>query len=303
MNAGRRFPAFVVFAGLLAVAFAGCQQSRQSESRGSDAARANPRIVTLSPHLAELVHDAGAGDRLVGVSAYSNFPDEVRTLPQIGDAFLVDREQLTLLDPDIILAWASGTPSNTIDDLRSSGHRVEVLRTQRLADVPAALVEIGRLTGRQEMANAVAHRFVAELDRLRQAFDDRSPIRVFYQISSRPIYTVNGEHFASEIIELCGGTNIFADLGELAPLVSEESVLERNPEVIIAGGVPGDPASDDAFSEWQRWDEIDATRMGNFFTIDADLLARATTRLLDTADRVCKAMDDGRRRRASDAGA
>lgn len=255
------------------------------------------RLVTLSPHLAELVVTAGALDKLVGVSAYSDFPEDVRALPRVGDAFLVDLEALALLEPDVVLAWESGTPASTVENLRQQGHRVEVLRTQRLADVATALETIGRLTGTEASADAAARRFVADIDRLGQAFDHRADVRVFYQISTRPVYTVNEAHFVSELITLCGGENIFSDLDELAPLVSEESVLARDPEAIIAGGVPGDTAGDDPFSEWRRWETLAANRYGNFFTIDADLLARATTRLVHAGRSICEALDAARVRR------
>lgn len=254
------------------------------------------RIVTLSPHLAELVVSAGAGDRLVGVSAHSDFPDAVRSLPVVGDAFLVDLEQLTLLDPDLILAWESGTPARTVDELRERGYRVEVLRTRQSPDIAEALRRIGRLAGTGERADDAALRFLAGLDELRRANADGEPIRVFYQISTRPLYTVNGRHYVSEVIEICGGRNVFADLDELAPLVAEESVLARNPEIVLGGGGP-ESGDDDAFLEWRRWPSLAAVAYGNLFTVEAGLLGRATTRLVEAAVEVCDRLDRGRANR------
>ncbi|MDH3410224.1 MAG: cobalamin-binding protein, partial [Gammaproteobacteria bacterium] len=90
---------------------------------------------------------AGAGDTLVGVSAYSDYPDEAKQLPIIGDAFVVDQEQLAVLQPDLLLVWQSGTPEHVVDELRGAGYRVEVIRTRTLADVAAAIRRIGDLTG------------------------------------------------------------------------------------------------------------------------------------------------------------
>lgn len=254
------------------------------------------RIVTLAPHLAELVYEAGAGNRLVGVSAYSDFPDPVRDLPVVGDAFLVDQEQLELLAPDLILAWASGTPDRTVVRLRKQGFRVEVLRTESLEDIAAALISIGRLTGTESLAEQSATAFSADIERLRRTHADRESIRVFYQISTRPIYTVSGSHYISELIELCGGVNIFDDLGELAPMISEEAVLARDPELMLAGSAGG--GADETFSEWLRWREMAAVRFGNLSVVDAALIGRATTRLAQAGDAVCAALDGGRQRRA-----
>lgn len=254
-----------------------------------------PRIVTLAPHLAELVFSAGAGETLVGVSAYSNYPLAVMELPQIGDAFLIDQEQLFLLRPDFLLAWDGGTATHTVDELRARGYRVELVRTNSLQDIAAAVINIGALTGHEIEAESVAATYLADIEQLRKLNEHDDSIRVFYQIAARPLYTANGDHYVSELIELCGGENIFADLGALAPLVSEEAVLVRNPEVMIAGRL-----SDDAVSleGWQRWPALTANVLDNFFYVPADLLARPTPRLVQAGKLICAALEDGRRNRA-----
>ena len=255
-----------------------------------------PRIVTLSPHLAELVHAAGGGDHLVGVSAYSTFPDVVRALPRIGDAFSIDQEQLAILEPDIVLAWASGTPGHTVDELRELGLRVEVLRTRNLADIAAALRVIGAFTASSDIADAAAAGFLSGLDALRQSYGGSEPIRVFYQISAQPLYTVNGAHYVSELLKLCGGENVFADLGELAPAVSAEAVIVRDPEVLLAGR---SNEADQPFAQWSRWPEMAAIRYANRYTVNADLLGRAGPRLVQAGEAICRSLETGRRNRAA----
>lgn len=283
----------IVLSALAGLWLLGC--SAEDPPRQARAAETAPRIATLAPHLAELVYAAGAGDTLVGVSAFSNYPEAVKALPLVGDAFAVDREQLALLRPDLLLAWESGTPQHTVAELRGLGHRVEVVRTRRLEDVAAALRAIGRLTGRERVADAAARGFQAELARLQQEHRGTEPIRVFYQVSPQPLYTVNAGHYVSELIELCGGRNVFADLGKLAASVSEESVLARDPELLLAGRVDG---YDDPFAQWQRWPEMAANRYGNAFYVPADLLARATPRLTQAAATICSGLEQGRLNRA-----
>ena len=198
---------------------------------------------------------------------------------------MVDQERLALLEPDLILAWDSGTPAATVDALRKQGYVVERIRTRTLADIAAAIDTIGRRTGREQAASAVRAQFESQLAELAPADEGSAPIRVFYQIAERPLYTVSGNHYASELIDRCGGRNIFADLGDLAPMVSEEAVLARDPEVIIAGG--DESAIGSLFDHWRRWEGLAATRLDNYYVVNADLLGRPSDRLALAGVEIC----------------
>lgn len=254
---------------------------------------AGQRIIALSPHLAELVFAVGAGDRLIGVSAYTDYPEAAAELPVIGDAFMLDLERLTILKPDLLLAWQSGTPAHVSDELRSRGYRVEEIRTMSLHDIPIALRRIGTLTGHSATANTVADSFVAGLESLADSATGAAPIGVFYQVSKRPLYTINGKHYVSQLIEICGGRNIFGELGNLAPLIGVEAVLERDPEVMLGA----DDAGEDAFNEWERWPDLAANRYGNRFLMPAAEIGRATPRLLEAGAAICEALEVGRENR------
>ncbi|MEE4160871.1 MAG: cobalamin-binding protein [Woeseiaceae bacterium] len=247
------------------------------------------RIVALAPHLAELVYAAGAGDMLVGVSAYTDYPAEAAELPVVSDAFTVDQERLRLLAPDLVLAWDSGMPAHTIDGLKQSGFRVITLRTRSLADITESLETIGRLTGRTAEARAEAERFRNAIAGIRAQYAAATSIRVFFQVSARPLYTINGEHFISELIEACGAVNVFADLGELAPAIDVEAVLAADPEAIITG------SGSTQLDTWRRFSTLSATRAGNLLTIDAPHLSRASTRLDDAARTLCAVIETARR--------
>ena len=132
------------------------------------------------------------------------------------------------------------------------------------------------------------------MDSLAQRAADAAAIRVFYQVSIRPLYTINGEHYVSQLIEICGGRNIFADLGKLAPLIGVEAVLERDPEVLLAA----EDAGPGAFSQWERWPAIAANRYGNRFMMPAAEIGRATPRLLEAGAAICSALEEGRQSRA-----
>jgi len=276
-----------------------CTDTTEATSAADQSLPGKLRIVTLAPHLAELVYAAGAGELLVGVSAYSNYPEAVKTLPQIGDAFLIDQEQLQLLQPDILLAWESGTAARTVDELRGRGYRVEVIRTNGLNDIADALKTIGYLTGHSAEADSAAAEFLADIERLRVADAQKEAVRVFYQISSRPLYTVNDDHYVSELIALCGGENVFSDLGALAPLVSEEAVLVRDPELMIAGRFAD---GDEPLADWRHWPALTANALGNLFYLPADLLARPTPRLTRAGTMICEIMQEARQNRQRHSG-
>jgi iron complex transport system substrate-binding protein len=253
------------------------------------------RIVTLAPNLTELVFAAGAGENLVGVSAYSDYPPEVTELPVVGDAFTIDQERLALLKPDLLLAWQSGTPAHIVDELRQAGYVVETIRTQKLGDISAAMRRIGSLTGQQYHAKGAADEFDSGLKLLGQQHAGAERIRVFYQVSKRPLYTVSEGHFVSELIALCGGDNVFADLEGLAPGIDVEAVIDRDPEVMLAAT----DAGADAFSEWDRWPNVASSRYGNRFLVPADEISRPTPRVLTAGAAICDALQSAREQRAS----
>lgn len=258
----------------------------------ADEALAGPpsRVVTLAPHLAELVFAAGAGERLAAVTAYTDYPPAAAALPRIGDAFRVDMERIAVIDPDLILAWEGGTPEALTGRLAELGYTVMVVETRSVEDVAAAIRRIGERLGTAETAERAAAKFLQELEAAVSGHADARPLRVFYQVASRPLYTVNGGHYISELIRLCGGRNVFSDLSELAPVVTVESVLSRNPEVILA------PAGEVGVLErWRAWQSLAAVRAGNLRTVPPDTLARPSPRLVQGAADICAAIEASRR--------
>ncbi len=261
-------------------------------------AAAQPRIVSLAPNLTELAYAAGAGGTLVGTVEYSDYPDAARALPRVGDAWRVDPERVLALRPDLVLAWPSGTPVDTITRLESLGLHVVSIPTYRLADVATALRTIGRIAGTSDIADASATEFDARVRQLRADHAGAPSISVFIEIDDEPLYTVNGRHVISEIVELCGGRNVFAELPQLAPPVSLEAVLARDPQVILST----DDTITDPLALWRRWTRIAAVRDGTIYSMSSDTLTRATPRLADGAREVCAALDDARAKRTGPAG-
>lgn len=282
---------------LLLLAAAACVDAPSQDP----AAGAEPparRIITLSPHLAELVYSAGAGDRLVGVVEYSDFPDAALELPRVGDAFRLDHEAITGLDPDLILAWGSGTPEEVVDRLGRLGHRVVALEAGSLDEITDSLRAIGRLAGTQPRAEETATAFEESLDEIRVAAAGRAPVTVFYQVSAQPLFTISRHHVIGEAIELCGGENVFGGLVELSPSISPEAVIDAAPEAIIAARYTADESqAGKQLAFWRQWTSIPAVRNGNLFLVDANLVTRSSLRILDGVREMCSRIAAVRKKR------
>jgi iron complex transport system substrate-binding protein len=254
------------------------------------------RIVSLAPNLTELAFDAGAGERIVATVEYSNHPEAAKQIPRIGNAFRVDMERLLSLHPDAVLVWETGTPPQIIERIRSLKLRVESFRTQRVQDVAEAIRAVGRLAGTSEVAERNAAGFEQAMADLRQQYRGRRAMSVFVQVNEQPLYTVNGQQIISELVELCGGRNVFAQLSELAPAVGIEAVIAANPQVILSA----DTSVADATAFWRKWRHIDAVRTGNVYRLNADDVAQATTRLAAGASEICRTLDMARKKVTGD---
>jgi len=241
-----------------------------------------PRVITLAPHLTELVYAIGAEDRLVGVVDYSDFPPEARSLPRIGDAFRFDLERILALNADLALSWEGGTPAAVIDDLQRLGIAVRRIETRRLADLPRALRELGELLGHAGTAEAAAQQFEQDLRGLRQDSNgEHDALRVFYQVSRRPLYTLGGRHLFNEALAACGMVNVFAGLDVEAAVVSREAVVQARPDLIL-----GSDETEALIEDWQS-DSLAALIQAKVRSVDPDLLTRPSPRILDGIAELC----------------
>lgn len=289
----------VLLGGILALAGCGSEHPDRSAAVPEGPAM---RIVTLSPHLAELVYAAGAGRQLVGVVEYSNFPAAARQLPRVGDAFRIDLETIATLRPDLILGWPSGNSPELLARLRRLGYRVVDLEPRTLADIGRHIRVIGAAAGTDEAAVTAAGAWDSGLAGLRQRYGSLQPVRVFYQIGTQPLVTATGSHFIGEAIRLCGGTNIFESVPGLTPVISQESVIAAAPEVIIAADYepgPASPADASPLKIWQSWPELPANRLGGLFVLDPDLLNVPGQRMLRGIGQLCASIDSIRRKQGA----
>lgn len=251
------------------------------------------RLVTLSPHLAELVFAAGAGRHLVATVEYSEYPEGAAVIPRIGDAFRIDVERVLSLRPDLVIAWDSGNPRQATDQLKALGipvWRVEIREPAEIADIIEA---IGLASAEQTPAGIAAGNFRRRLEALSRRYDSRQTLDFFYQVDAKPLFTINGEHLISKSLSLCGGRNIFHDQPGLAFNVAHESVIVANPEALIA---PFLDTGADPLAAWHEWPGMQAVRQDALLLLPADKISRATPRLLDALELACSLLDGVRER-------
>jgi len=253
------------------------------------------RIVSLAPHVTELLFAAGAGSKVVGVVAHSDYPPAAATLPQVGTHTRVDLEAVAALKPDLVIAWQSGNRDTHLERLTALGIPVYVNEPRSLEAVAQSLAQFGRLAGTEATADAAAAAFRQRRAALAARYRERPPVRLFYQIWDQPLMTINDQQVISDAIRLCGGVNVFGGLEQLAPHISTEAVLAANPEAIIASGMAD--ARPEWLDQWKRWPGLKATAAGNLFFIPPDLIQRHTPRLLDGAERLCGQLEEVRAKR------
>ena len=252
------------------------------------------RVISLAPHVTEMLFAAGGGSHVVGVVSYSDFPEEAKKIPQIGSNREVDLERIMALKPDLIVVWRHGSSERQIDMVRKLGVPLFHSEPQKLEDIPESVARLGQLMGTEKTANPAADALRQQLVSLRSRYANRPPVRVFYQVWDKPLYTLNGKHIVSDALRLCGAENIFAKLPVTAPVVSVEGVLQENPEAIFAtaeknyGGV----------SMWKPYGTLLAVRNDNLFTIDGNLVNRSGPRMVQGAAALCEKIELARQHRS-----
>ena len=227
-----------------------------------------------------------AGDRLVAVSEYSDYPQAARKLPRIGSAASTDTERIIAFKPDLVLTWKTGTPATTQEYLRRLGLPVFEMEFREIDEIPRGMEILGELTGQGTHANSVARKFRKRVDTLRKTYEKRKSVSVFYQVWDQPLMTVNRDHYISDLIQLCGGRNVFADLHSLVSAVEIESVIGRSPEVIVSASASNHRQQ--WREQWSRWKIIPAVKNNRMFSISPDLLSRPGPRILQGAGLLCR---------------
>lgn len=286
---------FLIFTSALSYGFTPPIETTDYQNRTVRLQKPAKRIIALAPHIVENLFSAGLGDSIVGAVEHSDFPEAAKRLPRVGSAAGVSLEKIIALKPDLVIYWHGGSDSKIMERISTLGIPVYADSPRRLKDISRSILDFATLGNTKESAQQQIAAFKQTLKQLKKPNQDLEPtnasrkappLQVFYQIGHQPLRTLNGQHYVSDVIRLCGGQNIFADAEQIAPVVSLEALMRRNPDVILIG-----TQDFKALTPAPRWLGIEhlwAVKHNQFHSINPDWLHRPTLRTAKAAQHVCQ---------------
>lgn len=255
-----------------------------------------PRIISLTPSTTELVYSAGASKHLVAVDKYSDYPQAVKTLPDIGSYQKINWERLILLAPTHVISWQDGLKPKEQDKLirlsQEMGFEIFYSNPYSLKDIVKEIDILAKKLGSEKKAQQTIKRLNNQLELLQKTYATRSKHRIFYQVWNKPLITINGNQFISQGLELCGFENVFAPLKAISAEVSLEHIIKLNPQTLLLGGKKAQQMTWQ--KEWFLRGGFDAIEHQQVYFSDADRLQRPTARMLNYLPQLCEMLDKSR---------
>lgn len=250
------------------------------------------RIIALSPHAVEMLYAIGAGEHVVATISHADYPEQAKAIEVIGDHRGITLEKLISLKPDLVVTWPSGNKINQIEQIKKLGFNVVASNPTTLDEIASDIRHLGKVTGYEVRANQVADKFEQELAAITKQYQSHTPVKVFYQLWSKPLMTVSKGSWINQFITRCGGVNVFNDADSPYPKVSTENVLLTGAQVIL---VPEDKQTrGHELYNWQQWQLLPAVKNKQIYHPDAKVLHRPTPRVLTPMKQVCEFIDKAR---------
>ncbi|GGL62425.1 cobalamin-binding protein [Pseudomonas brenneri] len=253
----------------------------------SASATAVERVVSLAPSLSEISVELGAADLLVGVLDGGERPEALRNVPSVGRYGQLDLERLLSLQPDLLLLWPGSVGPAQREQLKRLNIPIYVAEPHSLEQLSSQVEAIAGQLGRADAGRQLAAQLRQRLAALRQRYHRSEPLRVFYQVWNQPLYTVGGGQIISDALSVCGARNVFDDLKLPAPQVSIESVLQRDPEVILA-------ADQAQLQDWKAWPQVAAVAQGRLLIVPDKGLERPSGQMVEAVARLCQVIEPNR---------
>jgi iron complex transport system substrate-binding protein len=252
------------------------------------------RIAVLSSAVVELIFALGAGDRVVGVTRYARFPDEVKKLPTIGGVMDLSFERLSDLHPDLIIAQSADPKVEVFARQR----RIEFmpLEIERIQDVLDVALELGEMFNLADEGRALAVRIEADLSRVQKSVRGLEPLPCFISVDRTPgrlsqLLSAGQETFLAELLELVGGRNVFGDLQRRYGTVSKEALVSRAPEVILElkpGQDASSPVAKRLIDDWKALSTLPAVQSRRIYVITHDAALLPGPRMAEVAMELAK---------------
>ena len=246
------------------------------------------RIVSLNPATTELLFALGAGPRVVGRTQYDFWPDSARLVPSVGAGMRPNLEAVLGRQPDLVIMYASGDDRGAADRLTASGVATAAFRIDKIRDFARVTMELGRLLGDTVRARTVVDSVTATLDRVRRATDSLPRPSVFIHAWEKPLMTIGGGSFLSELVTIAGGRNIYDSLPAPSPVVTLEDVLRRSPDIILVS-----PVERPTLLTSKRWQSLPAVRAGRVVAYDTNVVERPSVKLGEAAVSLARLLHPG----------
>ncbi len=257
--------------------------------RSVPVAPAARRIVSLSPAVTETLFAIGAGSRVAAVTAYCNYPAEVRSVPKVGGfaGKSISIESIVALKPDLVIA-EGGMHERVVALLEKAGLRCYAADARRIDDAYRLIRDFGALTGRSAEAEAAAAALRGRIDAVRAKVAGRPVPSAFWEVWDDPLMTSGGGTFITEAIAAAGGRNVFAQSREQWPTISLEYVLAADPDWLLSGTDHGAKMDARILASRPGWRNLSAVRAGRIALVDADSINRAGPRLADAVEALAR---------------
>jgi iron complex transport system substrate-binding protein len=240
------------------------------------------RAISLAPSLTEMVFAVGAGDRLVGVTTYCDYPEDAKKIQKVGDTLSPNIETIVALKPQVVLVSTASQLEMFSKTLAENGIEVFDTNPQDLDSIYRNLEQLGDIFGTSETAAKAVYDLKNRIALTAEKVGDVEPVRVFVQISKEPLFTVGKRAFVTEIIKRAGGESVTANIETAYPNLSKETALALEPDAIILSESPDNLEPNDVFKN------SPAVRNGKVFRVNADLLSRPGPRLVDALEQIAR---------------
>ncbi|WP_050917877.1 vitamin B12 ABC transporter substrate-binding protein BtuF [Vibrio campbellii] len=251
------------------------------------------RVISLAPHATEIAYAAGLGDKLIAVSEMSDYPEPAKDLEKVSNYQGIKLERIIALQPDLVIAWPAGNPAKELEKLKQFDIPLYYSTTGTLEDIAQNIEQLSQYSEKPELGQKTAANFRAQLKTLKEKYNTEDKVSYFYQLSEKPIITVAGKNWPSEVFTFCGGENIFAKGSAPYPQVSIEQVITRQPEVLFTSRHAMD--NDGMWAEWKN--DIPALKNDHVWSLNSDWINRPTPRTLNAITEVCEHFETVRQKR------
>lgn len=238
------------------------------------------RAVSLAPNLTENIFAVGAGNRLVGVTTFCNFPEEAKKIQKIGDTMNPNMETIIALKPQIVFVSTASQIENFTKQLESQNIAVFVTNPTNLDGVLKNLRELGDIFGTEGQTAELLNNLQLRIIELDENVKNKPKVKTFVQISKEPLFTIGKDSFLTEMIEHAGGISVTKTVETAYPKLSKETALALNPDAIILSESEDNKEPNDVFKN------SNAIKNGKVFKINADLLSRPGPRIIDALEQI-----------------